>query len=371
MSQIDKLTPEQEALIPAYREKWRKIARSTESIDQAKAMETIEAVYKLLGKQQPEIVLFASPYAALESVMSFFGANLWSKELGKPLANKLNRRILFDIEIKLCDQIRAQTFDQFEVPLMMHLRRKFGFTFTDNSFLYSTLAGQHTSYLIRKLAQPGTRKSSLFYSKFRNVLPSENWAWNRGLYDFCISALGCRYDLVKWNLYQAVADNLYWCFPYENVCFTCDRPRLLRFDSENRLHAEGKPAIQFADGYSLYSHHGVALPEKYGKAHPYQWQSEWLLTESNAELRRVLIQGIGYARICQELQAVELDAWREYALLKISADADVEPIYLLKMTCPSTGHIHALRVPPAMTTAREAIRWVNWDADPEAFAVQT
>ncbi|MBC7971807.1 MAG: hypothetical protein H7Z11_17055, partial [Verrucomicrobia bacterium] len=146
---------------------------------------------------------------------------------------------------------------------------------------------------------------------------------------------------------------------------------ILRFDSENRLHAEGEPAIRFVDGYSLYSYHGVTLPEKYGIVPPNQWQSEWLLTEDNAELRRVLIQGIGYARICQELQAAELNSWQEYTLLKIAADADVEPIYLLKMTCPSTGHIHALRVPPAMTTAREAIRWVNWDIDPEAFAVQT
>lgn len=41
------------------------------------------------------------------------------------------------------------------------------------------------------------------------------------------------------------------------------------------------------------------------------------------------------------------------------------------MTCPSTGHIHALRVPHYMESAREAIRWVNWGIDPEEFSVQT
>jgi len=119
------------------------------------------------------------------------------------------------------------------------------------------------------------------------------------------------------------------------------------------------------------------LPEKYGQLHPNQWQASWILSEKNAELRRVLIQGIGYARICQQLQAVKLDTWQEYTLLKID-NADVEPIYLLKMTCPSTGFIHALRVPPDMRsssraslTAKEAIRWVNWDIDPEEFSVQT
>ena len=112
------------------------------------------------------------------------------------------------------------------------------------------------------------------------------------------------------------------------------------------------------------------MPEKYGQLHPYQWQSQWLLTEDNAEVRRVLIQGIGYDRIIQELSAQQIDSWQEYALLQID-NADVEPICLLKMTCPSTGFIHALRVPPNLTSARDAIRWVNWEIDPEEFSVQS
>ncbi|MEH1970355.1 MAG: hypothetical protein V7K91_28410 [Nostoc sp.] len=71
------------------------------------------------------------------------------------------------------------------------------------------------------------------------------------------------------------------------------------------------------------------------------------------------------------MQAIELDSWAEYTLLKIDADVDEESIYLLKMTCPSTGFIHALRVPPNTNSAREAIRWVNWEIDPEEFSVQT
>ena len=114
----------------------------------------------------------------------------------------------------------------------------------------------------------------------------------------------------------------------------------------------------------------VLLPKKY--FHPQeQWQPQWLLSEKNAEIRRLLIQTIGYDRICQELEAIELDAWREYTLLGIDINVDEEPIYLLKMTCPSTGHLHVLRVPPEMNSAREAIRWVNWGIDPEEFSVQT
>lgn len=185
------------------------------------------------------------------------------------------------------------------------------------------------------------------------------------------SVLSYAYNQQMLEALQFIVNNCGWILPFEKICILCDRPTKLSFDNENRLHAEGEPAISFADGYSLYSYHGVTLPEKYGKLHPKEWQAKWLLEETNAELRRVLIQGIGYSRICQDLQAIELDCWQEYTLLKIDSNIDIEAIYLLKMTCPSTGFIHALRVPPDMNCARDAICWVNWGIDPEEFSVQT
>ncbi|WP_052330793.1 DUF6745 domain-containing protein [Rivularia sp. PCC 7116] len=102
-----------------------------------------------------------------------------------------------------------------------------------------------------------------------------------------------------------------------------------------------------------------------------QHQSFRLLEENNTELRGILIQAIGYNRICDELKAIQLDSFREYDLIKIDADADVEPIVLLKMICPSTGYTHVLRVPPSMESAREAITWINWGVDPLYFAVES
>jgi leucine-rich repeat protein SHOC2 len=112
-----------------------------------------------------------------------------------------------------------------------------------------------------------------------------------------------------------------------------------------------------------------------------EWKPEWLLDEDNAEIRRTLIEKLGYERICAELNATTLDTWREYTLLKIdglekiyagaSQPIDTEPMVLLKMTCPSTAHIHILRVPPEMVSAEAAISWVNHGIHPDKFAVQT
>jgi leucine-rich repeat protein SHOC2 len=112
-----------------------------------------------------------------------------------------------------------------------------------------------------------------------------------------------------------------------------------------------------------------------------EWEPQWLLEENNAEIRRILIQQVGYEKICQELNTIELDRWREYTLLKIDDAEQIydrtlfrniwQPMLLLKMTCPSTAHIHILRVPPEMTSAEAAITWVNHGIHPDEFAIAT
>jgi leucine-rich repeat protein SHOC2 len=119
-----------------------------------------------------------------------------------------------------------------------------------------------------------------------------------------------------------------------------------------------------------------------------EWKAVWLLDESNAEVRRVLIEQIGYEKICQELNTTTIDIWREYTLLRIDGTelfyeqyyhweesgiytVNLPPIVVLKMTCPSTQHIHILRVPPEITSAEAAITWVNHGIHPDQIAFAT
>jgi leucine-rich repeat protein SHOC2 len=125
---------------------------------------------------------------------------------------------------------------------------------------------------------------------------------------------------------------------------------------------------------------GVNLPRRYWTKLS-EWKAEWLLDEMNVEIRRRLIEQLGYEKICDELNAVQLDVWREYSLLKIDGIERFdswrmrgnphEPMVLLKMICPSTKHIHILRVPPEMMSAEAAITWVNHGIHPDKFIIQT
>lgn len=327
---IETFTPEQEALIPVYLEKWRKIALSTEPIDREKAAEAVRGAYALIDTKWPEILFFDSPYAAfraiewIEIICYRLVYELYGEERSK-LSEQRSEKVSHEIH-----WLDWQFYEQLYGPLLNQLQQLFEDDVNPEGIVYSGCG-----------------------------------------FDFYISVLNCDYAPKEWATIEGLFKECGFMLANEDVCLVCDRPRILSFDSQHRLHAEGSPAIQFADGYSLYSYHGVTLPEKYGKIHPNEWQPEWLLEEENAELKRVLIQGIGYDRIARELAAVELDTWQEYTLLKIDTNLDVEPIYLLKMTCPSTGFIHALRVPPDINSAREAIKWVNWGVDSEDFSVQT
>ena len=126
---------------------------------------------------------------------------------------------------------------------------------------------------------------------------------------------------------------------------------------------------------------GVQLPRRYWLNNFSDWKPEWLLDEEDVEIKRILTQEVGYEKICKELNAKKIDDWKEYILLVIDNidrvyDEDInaevlKPMVLLKRTCPSTGHIQILQVPPEMTSAEAAITWVNHGIHPDDFAVQT
>ncbi|MEG4878875.1 leucine-rich repeat domain-containing protein, partial [Microcoleus sp. CZ3-B4] len=342
--------PEHKALIEACRQKWGTLVNSTKPISNPKAAAAVKSVCEILGLKASEITFCSSPNGGVAQIpLKISNDTDLIKRLKKQITDALHPFILIT---ELRQELSELSI--WEEQLKQQLNTDFA-----NYWQYSR-PKVTPKYLVENLA----------------------------VAEFCVS-LGIIIKPEAQKLFECLNQLLAecgWIILLDDICIVCSRPIKLSLDSEYRLHAEGEPALEFPDGYKIYSYHGVTLPEKYGQIYPSQWQAQWLLEEDNAELRRVLIQGIGYARICSELQATELDCWKEYTLLKIDADIDgfdpddfeddedapkKEDIYLLKMICPSTGHIHVLRVPPDMTSAKEAIRWVNWDIDSEEFSVQT
>jgi len=208
-------------------------------------------------------------------------------------------------------------------------------------------------------------------------------------------------------------------------------PLEVYFNERNQLHRVNGAAIVWRDGTKHYFLNGVLVSEDIGKPGPDELDPKILLTLDNTTITREVIKKIGYENILRGLDAKLIDSWNGYELFGVlgvndagvrdfdeeedddddllfepssdeeAGEVDVgddpdfdfedsalsalrrlnqemqdtfsasDNICLLKMTCPSTGQTYILRVPPEMTKAREALRWVNRGKKPEQFSVET
>jgi len=309
MSQIklDNLTPEQEALIPVYREKWRKIALSTEPLDSQKATDAVLSTYKVLKeslygsevKQEPKIIFLDSPYLALttkeaiKTVQAHAEATIYDPEdeiyfFGAECAT-WNVNILCELEVTVEQELK----EQLSRKLNKHLYRQ----------LVLKLENQIMPVAIQ-IEKQLTQQLGTLSCQLNNSIQPERYVSHASYIDFCISVLHCSHNRLKWETFQSLLKHCGWIFPYREICFVCARPIKLSFDGENKLHAEGEPAIQFADGYSLYSCHGVTLPGNYIALPSHLLRKAWLVSAGNVMLRRTLIQRVSRGQLDEEREDI-------------------------------------------------------------------
>jgi internalin A len=306
----------------------KRLTLSTRPIDAQKATAAVKLVYAAINREEPEVIICSSPRDAYLQIFNLPKhdhsqncSDEWDRNRpGERLDGKLRSPLIVG-------EFASPGVWQYELESMT-IEPEADRTLT--VLMYELINSYAKSKGIRGKVFP----THLFFLKD----PETPTSLCKEIYltEVYISSLGLNLSQQAQEILRSqklLFEHCGFIFPCEKTCVVCDRPRHLRFDSQNRLHAEGEPAIEFADGWKIYFYHGVRLPEEYGQLHPNQWQSQWILAEENAEVRRVLIEGIGYDRLCQELSAKQIDSWQEYALLQID-NVDVEPICLLKMTCP-------------------------------------
>ncbi|MGK7931485.1 MAG: DUF6745 domain-containing protein [Microcystaceae cyanobacterium] len=95
-----------------------------------------------------------------------------------------------------------------------------------------------------------------------------------------------------------------------------------------------------------------------------------ILQVENVELRRILIERLGYDKLIEQVGGIirhkDKDAGGERQLISIPFEDD-EPLMMLKVICPSTGHLHILRVPPYLQTCHQAAAWVAGFDNPNDY----
>ena len=90
---IEKLTPEQEARIPEFRDKWLKIGLSTEKITFEKALEIKSVLYsKLLNKKDVPVILMDSPLTAWLATW-YLGCMFYENQVWNQVENQVRNQV--------------------------------------------------------------------------------------------------------------------------------------------------------------------------------------------------------------------------------------------------------------------------------------
>lgn len=102
----------------------------------------------------------------------------------------------------------------------------------------------------------------------------------------------------------------------------------------------------------------VRIPaDIYKRIQSHQLTAKDILAMENTAIRRICLEEMGYARFLAQLDHHILEKNGDYELVRIDWHEKEEPIYLVKVRCPSTEAFYALRVPPHTVTVRQAIAW--------------
>ncbi len=385
---LQQLSPSDQSQLMDTLTDWAQVTVSTET-DVAAIEESVCRSYRCVGKPEPQHLIWLN--GPLQGVIASWIVAQGRKYLDrlelpsvwKPLQSYVWPSVDPQGALSLRPVLRDQVLDKATQVILQELGqealRQLGAQGDEATRQRLTTSGQIWSFTSHQvetelnatleaefLDHQHYRVSKGIREIHRQVFGVDFWRIIR--MSFLKESLGLNLGMLEGILATCRACGWWWAFP--KVAILCPRPTRIRLDAEGQLHGEGEPAIAYArSNLYVYAHHGVFLPQKYWD-HPAQWRSEWLLEEDNVELKRVLIQALGYGRILQELGAERLDSWREYELFQIPQAVDVEPIRLLQMTCPSTSFIHVLRVPPDLGSARQAVTWCNWGVDPGTFATE-
>lgn len=228
------------------------------------------------------------------------------------------------------------------------------------------------------------KETGLSASNFFCGQHNANWA---AFYAYCHDSSSP--NVIDERLYQittGITKHLHWYITGESHCFLSERPLYVSF-KDKLLHADGKPAILYQDGFAIYSLNSVSVSKEIAETPADKLDPEIILKqtdakvkreivkkigaerledivlkETNVEIRQEIIRKIGVERLEKKLKPLVLDRWGDYELHDYSnhfKHMRCRPVYL-KMKNPSTGvwHYEGVNINEMeATTCQAALKW--------------
>ena len=350
VKKIDSLSPDQERQLVAFRSEWLQRGLSTEPASRTSAEATITDFYRQIGRPAPYFwwsdgvmvsqlamnLLLRSPAAKKQQPVSEKASNSLRANLWANLGDNLWANLGANLGDNLCANLGANLGANLRDNLGDNLGANLGDNLRDNGLQYFSdyFWGSLEAYWIS------------FY-----VFPHRYLQMHMP-YDPAKAAL-----LDQW---ADLADSAFWWWPFEGIVFMSERPSAIHKDERTRLHNPNGPAVAFRDGWAVYYWHGVRVPQDVIEQ-PESITAERIESEQNAEVRRVMIERMGYERYILESGAKLIHSDETGALYRkeLPEDEPLVVVHVVNSTEEPDGTFkkYALRVPPDMKTARQAVAW--------------
>lgn len=416
------LTPEQEAMIPAWKEKWLKIGLSTEPADRPRAEDAVNRLYtavdlappkKFMWKYNPQTTcVIASCMSILVSGAEYLASVKGTAETDQntyPIAtstidgfiNGFAKKLIYEnnpnkslltpeekqeavefvwefmessikqVQALVVNLIKDNTIDLAESgfsevsapdvdALIVTAREQYQASNMSNVVLTEQL--ELVMFQVWKEYVECVINASDVFSLWNRYFGGQFWYPYHTWQSFWREVYGIQLEPTMeaaTQAFQDIAESCCWLWADQNFCVICDRPEELHSDGVTLDNRHG-PAIKFRDGMSIYVIGDVTVDEQIVMA-PETQTIEQIDNEQNVEVKRIRTEQYGWDRYLQETGAKVLDFTQIKTLDGGWLECLVETKdgdHILCTVDPSTGRIFNLQVSPECVTCSEAQRYL-------------
>ena len=302
---ITRLTPEQETLLPAIRDKWLTIGLSIGAPNKQAAEDALADAYRAGGLQPPRFVVWLdSPWAGV--VGRCYAPEIVAKGLRRlrargqvadQVGDQVDGQVDDQVGDQVGDQVRGQVYGQVGGQVRGQVYGQVRGQVDDQ--VYGQVDGQVYGQVDGQVR--GQVGSSEIGERLTQWWQGLMWGqWNAGYYSWLdaherIGVTGLDPIHPQQRLAQAGV-GYYWV--YRDFAILTPRSLTLHRDQQGRLHCEDGPAMMWPDAWAIHAWHGTRVPASLVTGDG--WTVEAILREENTEVRRCAIERMGWDRFVAE-----------------------------------------------------------------------
>lgn len=299
------ITPAEKIQLDAHTKKWIANAMRTDSVVPSRVYASVKALYKASGLKEPRVIVVPSPIVmAFAGVISACTLEFRSKGF---IATHATHAATYDATDAATDAATraatyAATYDATDAATdaddeKHHWLINLITELVGESYVKSVISALPNWW---KMYQGGNMWSAYdcYLTAMRDVIG--------------LTGLDC------WDAYAAWESCTIeggFRIMHKDFCMVSDRPRILLVDAQNRPHCDGGPSHQWRDGWSLYHIHGIRVAEQI-VMHPESITLEQIKAETNAEVRRIMVERFGHEKYLRASDAKLIDSCGETHKLK-------------------------------------------------------